>query len=74
VARTPPLVWLSIDDNTSLEQARALMAAHPRAVLAVEPRGLVVGISHHVVGAELAWTARVRLSRIRAGFLSRRDK
>jgi DNA-binding transcriptional LysR family regulator len=53
--RTPRLVRLSAEGSAFLEPARALVAAHQGAVGAfkVEPRRLVVGVSHHVVGAEL---------------------
>ena len=53
--RTPRLVRLSIDGSTFLDAARALVAAHQGAVgsFGVEQRRLVVGISHHIVGAEL---------------------
>jgi DNA-binding transcriptional LysR family regulator len=53
--RTPRLVRLSIDGSTFLDSARALVAAHQGAVgsFGVEQRRLVVGISHHIVGAEL---------------------
>ena len=53
--RTPRLVRLSADGAVFLGPARALVTAHQGAVgsFAVEQRRLVVGISHHVVGAEL---------------------
>ena len=53
--RTPRLVRLSVDGSTFLDSARALVAAHQGAVgsFGVEQRRLVVGISHHIVGAEL---------------------
>ena len=53
--RTPRRVRLSADGARFLGAARALVAAHQGAVgsFAVEQRRLVVGISHHVVGAEL---------------------
>jgi len=53
--RTPRMVRLSADGATFLGPARALVAAHQGAVgsFAIKPRRLVVGISHHVVGAEL---------------------
>ena len=53
--RTPRLVRLSADGNTFLEAARNLVAAHHGAVASfgVKKRRLVVGISHHIVGAEL---------------------
>jgi DNA-binding transcriptional LysR family regulator len=54
--RTPRLVRLSTDGQNFLSAARNLVAAHQSAIgsFAVEHRRLVVGISHHVVGAELA--------------------
>ncbi len=53
--RTPRLVRLSVDGNAFLEPARNLVAAHHGAVASfgIKPRRLVVGISHHIVGAEL---------------------
>jgi DNA-binding transcriptional LysR family regulator len=53
--RTPRLVRLSADGNAFLEPARHLVAAHHGAVgsFGLEQRRLVVGISHHIVGAEL---------------------
>jgi DNA-binding transcriptional LysR family regulator len=53
--RTPRLVRLSADGNAFLEPARHLVAAHHGAIgsFGVEQRRLVVGISHHIVGAEL---------------------
>jgi DNA-binding transcriptional LysR family regulator len=53
--RTPRLVRLSADGNAFLGPARNLVAAHQDAIGAfgAERRRLVVGISHHVVGAEL---------------------
>ncbi|WP_024506624.1 LysR family transcriptional regulator [Bradyrhizobium sp. ARR65] len=53
--RTPRVVRLSADGNTFLQAARNLVAAHHGAVSAfgVKRRRLVVGISHHIVGAEL---------------------
>jgi DNA-binding transcriptional LysR family regulator len=53
--RTPRLVRLSADGNAFLEAARALIAAHDGATgcFDVQPQRLVVGISHHIVGAEL---------------------
>src|SRR6202161_117992 len=53
--RTPRLVRLSAEGNAFLGPARALVAAHQGALgsFGVAPRRLVVGISHHVVGAEL---------------------
>jgi DNA-binding transcriptional LysR family regulator len=54
--RTPRHVRLSAEGQSFLPAARNLVAAHQRALDAfvVEHRRLVVGISHHVVGAELA--------------------
>jgi DNA-binding transcriptional LysR family regulator len=53
--RTPRLVRLSADGNAFLGPARNLVAAHNGAVgsFGIERRRLVVGISHHIVGAEL---------------------
>jgi DNA-binding transcriptional LysR family regulator len=53
--RTPRLVRLSADGNAFLGPARNLVAAHQGAVgsFGAERRRLVVGISHHIVGAEL---------------------
>ena len=53
--RTPRLVRLSADGNAFLGPARNLVAAHHGAVgsFGLEQRRLVVGISHHLVGAEL---------------------
>jgi DNA-binding transcriptional LysR family regulator len=53
--RTPRLVRLSAEGSAFLGPARALFAAHQGALgcFTVEQRKLVVGISHHVVGAEL---------------------
>ena len=53
--RTPRLVRLSADGNAFLGPARNLVAAHHGAIgsFGVEQRRLVVGISHHIVGAEL---------------------
>src|SRR5246127_1926365 len=53
--RTPRLVRLSADGNAFLGPARNLVAAHNGAIssFGVEQRRLVVGISHHIVGAEL---------------------
>jgi len=55
VERTPRLVRLSGEGMTFLAPARALVAAHAEAhgAFAAQPRRLVVGISHHIVGAEL---------------------
>jgi len=53
--RTPRLVRLSAEGGTFLEPARALVAAHraAQAAFSVEQRRLAVGVSHHIVGAEL---------------------
>src|ERR1700744_6394312 len=53
--RTPRLVRLSADGNSFLGAARHLIAAHQGAVgsFGLEQRRRVVGISHHIVGAEL---------------------
>src|SRR5215475_12479989 len=53
--RTPRLVRLSADGNAFLGAARHLVAAHQGAFgsFGLEQRRLVVGISHHLVGAEL---------------------
>src|SRR5215472_16093281 len=53
--RTPRLVRLSADGGAFLEPARHLVAAHQGAIgsFGLARRRLVVGISHHVVGAEL---------------------
>jgi DNA-binding transcriptional LysR family regulator len=53
--RTPRLVRLSADGSSFLGPARALIAAHQGALgaFAIEPRRLTIGISHHIVGAEL---------------------
>jgi DNA-binding transcriptional LysR family regulator len=53
--RTPRLVRLSADGTAFLASARNLVAAHRGAVgsFGLERRRLVVGISHHIVGAEL---------------------
>ncbi len=54
--RTPRLVRLSAAGTAFLTSARHLVAAHQSAVgaFAVERRRLVVGISHHIVGTDLA--------------------
>jgi DNA-binding transcriptional LysR family regulator len=54
--RTPRLVRLSADGSAFLGAARHLVAAHQAAIgaFAVAHRRLTVGLSHHVVGAELA--------------------
>jgi DNA-binding transcriptional LysR family regulator len=53
--RTPRLVRLSADGDAFLAPARTLLAAHHSAFgcFGLERRRLVVGISHHIVGAEL---------------------
>ena len=53
--RTPRLVRLSAEGNIFLAPARSLIAAHQGALgsFSAKQRKLVVGISHHVVGAEL---------------------
>ncbi|HLG83942.1 MAG TPA: LysR substrate-binding domain-containing protein [Bradyrhizobium sp.] len=53
--RTPRLVRLSTDGGAFLAPARTLLAAHHGAFgcFGREQRRLVVGISHHIVGAEL---------------------
>lgn len=53
--RTPRLVRLSFEGLAFLPLARGLLAAHSGALGAFEAkqRRLVVGISHHIVGAEL---------------------
>jgi DNA-binding transcriptional LysR family regulator len=54
--RTPRLVRLSAEGSAFLGAARHLVAAHQSAIgaFAVEHRRLAVGISHHIVGTELA--------------------
>jgi DNA-binding transcriptional LysR family regulator len=66
--RTPRLVRLSIEGSHFLDPARALVAAHQRALGAfgVEQRRLTVGVSHHIVGAELPLLLR-RLDRSEPG-------
>lgn len=53
--RTPRRVSLSSDGSAFLSGARALVAAHQGAIGAFAPRQrrLLLGISHHIVGAEL---------------------
>ncbi|KAF1054265.1 MAG: Hca operon transcriptional activator HcaR [Stenotrophomonas maltophilia] len=53
--RSPRRVHLSADGGAFLDSARGLMAAHQAAMGAFErrQRRLVVGISHHIVGAGL---------------------
>jgi len=54
--RTPRRVRLSAEGTAFLGAARNLVAAHQSAIgaFAVEHRRLIVGISHHIVGAQLA--------------------
>jgi DNA-binding transcriptional LysR family regulator len=54
--RTPRLVRLSAEGTAFLAAARNLVAAHQSAMgsFTAERRRLVVGISHHIVGADLA--------------------
>jgi DNA-binding transcriptional LysR family regulator len=54
--RTPRRVRLSVEGTAFLGAARNLVAAHQSAIgaFAVEHRRLIVGISHHIVGTELA--------------------
>ncbi len=58
--RTPRVVRLSQDGDAFLAAARELIAAHQGALGAfgTKPRRLSVGISHHIVGAELPWLLR----------------
>ncbi len=58
--RTPRRVRLSADGEAFLDSARELVAAHQRAVGAFDAprRRLVIGVSHHVVGAELPMILR----------------
>ncbi|WP_432731424.1 LysR family transcriptional regulator [Variovorax sp. W6] len=53
--RTPRLVRLSAEGMAFLPSARLLLAAHHGALesFGTQQRRLVVGISHHIVGAEL---------------------
>jgi DNA-binding transcriptional LysR family regulator len=53
--RTPRLVRLSADGNLFIGSARSLVAAHQGAIssFSVEQRRLIVGLSQHIVGAEL---------------------
>src|ERR1700744_4828084 len=55
IERTPRLVRLSAEGSAFLGAARNLVAAHQSAIgsFAVEHCRLTVGISHHIVGAEL---------------------
>ena len=54
--RTPRMVRLSADGQAFLSAARNLVAAHQSAIgaFAVERRRLIVGISSHIVGPDLA--------------------
>jgi len=63
--RTPRQVRLSADGEAFLDSARELVAAHRRAVGAFDAprRRLVIGISHHVVGAELPLILRQMMLR-----------
>src|ERR1700744_347219 len=56
IERTPRLVRLSADGDAFLAGARNLVAAHQTAMGAftVEHHRLIVGISYHIVGTELA--------------------
>lgn len=58
--RTPRQVRLSADGEAFMDSARELVAAHRRAMGAFDAprRRLVIGISHHVVGAELPMILR----------------
>src|SRR5581483_849029 len=62
--RTPRLVRLSADGNAFLAPARNLLAAHHGAIgsFGLEQRRLVVGISHHIVGAELPLVLEMRVA------------
>jgi DNA-binding transcriptional LysR family regulator len=53
--RTPRHVSLSVDGWAFIEPARALLVAHQRAMGAfgTARRRLAIGVSHHIVGAEL---------------------
>ncbi|SJZ75558.1 transcriptional regulator, LysR family [Enhydrobacter aerosaccus] len=53
--RTPRTVRLSVDGDDFVGRARSLIEAHQEALgsFGVERRRLVIGISHHIVGAEL---------------------
>jgi DNA-binding transcriptional LysR family regulator len=55
IERTPRLVRLSSEGATFLGPARELLLAHGAALDAfrVNPRRLIVGLSHHIVGPEL---------------------
>jgi DNA-binding transcriptional LysR family regulator len=54
--RTPRIVRLSADGNAFLAGARELLGAHDRALgaLSTDRRRLVLGLSEHVAGADLA--------------------
>ncbi|KWU24188.1 LysR family transcriptional regulator [Burkholderia sp. MS389] len=58
--RTPRQVRLSADGTAFLEPARELVAAHHGAISAfgTSRRRLVIGVSHHVVGADLPMLLR----------------
>ena len=58
--RTPRLVRLSVEGIAFLASARNLVAAHQMAIgaFAVERRRLVVGMSHHLGGPDLAQVLR----------------
>jgi DNA-binding transcriptional LysR family regulator len=60
IDRTPRLVRLSAEGIAFLPAARNLVTAHQSAIdsFAVEHRRLTVGISHHIVGAELTTLLR----------------
>jgi DNA-binding transcriptional LysR family regulator len=66
--RTPRLVRLSAEGSQFLDPARALVEAHQQALgaFALEQRRLCVGVSHHIVGAELPSLLR-RLDRSEPG-------
>jgi DNA-binding transcriptional LysR family regulator len=68
--RTPRQVRLSADGTAFLEPARELVAAHQGAVGAfgVGQRRLVIGVSHHVVGADLPMLLR-RMSEAEPGLV-----
>lgn len=65
--RTPRRVRLSAEGEAFLPSARALLEAHRRAVdaFAAPRRRLVIGISHHIVGAELPLILRHMKSHMR---------
>ena len=62
--RTPRQVRLSADGDLFLKPARDLIAAHQGAMgsFGIQRRRLVVGVSHHVVGAELPTLIRRMLA------------